>query len=254
MKNIAEKEEKGERIAKVIARSGVCSRREAEKIIAEGKVTVNGERITSAALNVTPEDVISVRGKKLAQAEEGRLWLYYKPVGLVTTHKDEKGRQTVFDTLPSYLPRLISVGRLDLNTEGLLLLTNDGSLSRHMELPSTGWKRRYRARVYGTILPESIEKLARGVTVEGVRYGSIEVSVESREGVGRNCWVLVTLTEGKNREIRKVFEHIGCKVSRLIRLSYGPFQLGNLKPGEIKEVPRKMLKEQIGNSLGKTNS
>ncbi|HEU5046502.1 MAG TPA: pseudouridine synthase [Rickettsiales bacterium] len=254
MNNIADKQEKGERIAKVIARSGICSRREAEKIIEEGGVTVNGKRIASSALNVTAEDVIMVRGKRVTQAEEARLWLYYKPLGLVTTHKDEKGRTTVFETLPRHLPRLISVGRLDLNTEGLLLLTNDGGLSRFMELPSTGWKRRYRARVYGTILPESLEKLARGVTVDGVKYGSVEVSVEKREGTSRNSWVMVTLTEGKNREIRKIFEHIGCQVSRLIRLSYGPFQLGNLKPGEIKEVPRKALLEQLGNYIRKTDS
>ncbi len=238
--------EKGERIAKVIARSGICSRREAEKIIEAGGVTVAGKRVVSPAFNVTAEDEIYVRGKKIPKAEENRLWLYYKPLGLVTSHKDEQGRKTVFDNLPAHLPRLISVGRLDMNTEGLLLLTNDGRLSRYMELPSTGWKRRYRARIYGLNSPEPLEKLARGITVDGIKYGSIEVALEPKEKQGRNIWAIVTLSEGKNREIRKVFEHIGCKVSRLIRISYGPFQLGSLKPGEIKEVPHKVLLEQLG--------
>jgi len=239
-------EEKGERIAKVIARAGVCSRREAEKFIESGQVTVNGARIVSPALNVTAKDEITVRGEKLAQAEEVRLWLYYKPPGLVTTHKDEKGRSTVFDVLPKHLPRLISVGRLDLNTEGLLLLTNDGAFSRYMELPATGWKRCYRVRIYGLAGPEVLEKLAGGITVDGIKYGKIGVEIEEEKKSGRNVWAIVTLTEGKNREIRKVFEHIGCKVSRLIRISYGPFRLGNLTPGEIKEVPHKALRDQVG--------
>jgi len=248
--------ENGERIAKVIARAGICSRREAEKLIESGQVTVNSKRITSPALNVTENDEIIVRGKKLPQAAEARLWVYYKPLGLITSHKDEQGRDTVFDALPKHMPRVISVGRLDLNTEGLLLLTNDGALARHMELPSTGWKRRYRARVYGLGSPELLEKLARGVTVDGVKYGSVEVTIEkAKDGklAGRNVWAMVSLTEGKNREIRKVFEHIDCKVSRLIRVAYGPFQLGNLNPGEIKEVPRKMLLEQLGKDWGKAN-
>lgn len=239
-------ENKGERIAKVIARAGICSRREAEKLIESGQVTVNGVRRTSAALNVTAEDEIVVRGKKLEAAEATRLWLYYKPVGLVTTHKDEQGRNTVFAALPKHLPRMISVGRLDLNTEGLLLLTNDGALSRHMELPLTGWKRRYRARIYGLTEPGVLEQLAEGVTVDGIRYGKIEVEIENKKEPSKNLWAIITLTEGKNREIRKVFEHIGCKVSRLIRISYGPFQLGNLKPNELKEVPPKMIREQVG--------
>jgi 23S rRNA pseudouridine2605 synthase len=238
--------EKGERIAKVIARSGVCSRRDAEKRIGQGEVTVNGARITSPALNVSPQDIITVAGKRLPEREASRLWLYYKPVGLVTTHRDEKNRPTVFDALPKDLPRVLSVGRLDLNTEGLLLLTNDGALARHMELPATGWKRRYRARIYGPLTPASIASLKRGVTVEGVKYGSVEIVPEKPDAQTRNAWAMVTLTEGKNREIRKVLEHVDCRVSRLIRVSYGPFQLGNLKPGELREVPRKVISEQVG--------
>jgi 23S rRNA pseudouridine2605 synthase len=242
-------ENKGERIAKVIARAGICSRREAEKIIAEGKVTVGGKRITSPALNVTAEDEIVVAGKPLPKTEETRLWLYYKPLGLVTTHRDEKGRSTVFDHLPKYLPRLISVGRLDLNTEGLLLLTNDGELSRYLELPQNGWKRRYRVRVYGLDSEESLKKLAHGITIDGVKYGSIEAVMEKQEKTGRNCWLMVTLSEGKNREIRKVFERLGCKINRLIRISYGPFHLGSMNAGEIKELPRKVLLEQLGHVI-----
>lgn len=238
--------EKGERIAKIIARAGICSRREAEKIIESGAVTVSGKRIISPALNVLPGEKICVHGKKLPDVEEKRLWLYYKPTGIVTTHKDESGRKTVFDSLPEGLPRVISVGRLDLNTEGLLLLTNDGGLSRRLELPSNGWKRKYRARIYGLESPGLLKKLAGGITVDGVKYDRIEVVLENKERQSRNVWAMITLTEGKNREIRKVFEHIGCKVSRLIRISYGPFQLGNLEPGEVREIPRKVLLEQLG--------
>jgi 23S rRNA pseudouridine2605 synthase len=239
--------EKGERIAKVMARSGLCSRRDAEKWILEGAVTVNGTRIDSPALNVSGADRILVRGKKLPSLEATRLWLHYKPAGLLTTHQDEGDRQTVFASLPKDMPRVISVGRLDLNTEGLLLLTNDGGLARHLELPATGWKRRYRVRIYGQLTEAAIQSLKRGVTVEGVRYGSILVEPEAAKPGARNIWAMVTLTEGKNREIRRVFEHLDCKVSRLIRVSYGPFQLGNLKEGEVREVPEKMLAEQVGN-------
>ena len=239
----------GERIAKVIARAGICSRREAEKLIVSGKVTVDGKRLTSPALNVTALHAICVDGKPLPQKLEARLWLYYKPLGLITSHRDPEGRSTVFGALPGHLPRVVSVGRLDLNTEGLLLLTNDGALARHMELPSTGWKRRYRVRIYGLGSPELLQKLASGVTVDGVRYGPVEVVVEKGQKAGKNVWAMVTLTEGKNREIRKVFDHIDCKVSRLIRVAYGPFQLGSLNPGEIKEVPRKVLLEQLGKQI-----
>ncbi len=247
MKKEKVEKREGDRIAKVIARGGVCSRREAEKLIELGQVSVNGERITSPALNVTSDDVITVRGKVLADSEGSRLWLYHKPQGLVTTHSDPEGRPTVFSSLPDNLPRVISVGRLDLNTEGLLLLTNDGALARHMELPSTGWKRRYRARVFGLVNEAVLAPLAKGITIEGVRYAPIETQIE--KSTGRNSWVIVTLTEGKNREIRKVFEHLGCKVSRLIRTTYGPFALGSLATGELKEVPRKVIVEQLGQGV-----
>jgi 23S rRNA pseudouridine2605 synthase len=236
----------GERIAKVIARSGICSRRDAEKLIAEGKVIVNGARISTPALNVGPEDKVTVNGKPLAAQEKTRLWLYHKPVGLVTSHRDEQGRPTVFAALPKDLPRVISVGRLDLNTEVLLLLTNDGELARHMELPATGWRRRYRTRIYGALTAEAIAKLKRGVTVDGVKYGPVEVVPEKSGAQTRNAWAMVTLTEGKNREIRKVFDYIDCRISRLVRVSYGPFQLSGLAPGEVREVPGKILREQIG--------
>jgi 23S rRNA pseudouridine2605 synthase len=232
---------KGERIAKVIAQSGLCSRRDAEKLITERKVKVNGAIIDSPALNVSKDDEIFVSGKQIEQKSDVRLWLYHKPVGLVTTHKDELGRKTVFETIPKYLPRMVSVGRLDLNTEGLLLLTNDGGLARHLELPTTGLKRRYRVRVYGFDETKMIEKLAKGMTIEGIRYAPIICEVEKAEKRTANIWVTVTLSEGKNREIRKVFEHFGCKVSRLIRISYGVFELNDLAQNEIREVPRKVM-------------
>lgn len=237
-------EEKGERLAKRIARAGICSRREAEKLIEAGKVKVDGKTVTSPALNVTAGNAVTVNGKALAAPEATRLWLYHKPAGLVTTHKDPEERPTVFAALPPQLPRVISVGRLDFNSEGLLLLTNDGALARHLELPATGWARRYRARVFGQVTPEVVAKLAKGVTVDGVAYGAIEVKVESTKG--RNAWVSVRLREGKNREIRKVFSHFDCTVNRLLRTAYGPFQLGTLPRGAIKEVPQKALKEALG--------
>jgi 23S rRNA pseudouridine2605 synthase len=233
-------EQKGERIAKIMGRAGLCSRREAEEWIASGRVQVNGKKITSPALNVTSEDVVRVDGKLLAGKEPTRLWLYHKPAGLMTTHKDPKGRPTVFDTLPKNMPRVISVGRLDLNSEGLLLLTNDGELARKLEMPSTGWIRRYRVRVFGDVTPKMLAEMKKGVTVEGVHYGSVEAVVDSTKG--DNSWLTVSLKEGKNREIRRIFEHFGCKVSRLMRTSYGPLQLGGLSKGEAREVPGKVLK------------
>ena len=233
-----------DRVAKVIARAGVCSRREAEQLIAEGRVMVNGETLTKPGVKVTAEDDVRVDGERLPALEPPRLWLFNKPVGLVTTHKDDQGRQTVFDVLPPTLPRVISVGRLDLNSEGLLLLTNDGGLDRELEHPSRGWTRRYRVRVYGTVKEDMFSPLARGVTVDGVKYGAITVKLDKKAGA--NIWLTVTLKEGKNREIRRVMEHVGLKVSRLIRTAYGPFQIGNLKTGAVKEVPRKVLKEQLG--------
>lgn len=234
----------GERLAKRIARAGICSRRDAEKLIEMGSVKVDGKVVKSPALNVTDKQKIEVSGQMLNAPAATRLWLYHKPAGLVTTHRDEEGRATVFDNLPGDLPRVISVGRLDINTEGLLLLTNSGELARHLELPATGWVRRYRVRVFGTVTPDIVAQLKKGVTVEGVRYGSVEVTVDSVQK--SNSWVTVKLSEGKNREIRKLFEHLGCRVNRLIRIAYGPFQLGNLEEATVKEVPAKALKEALG--------
>ncbi len=236
--------EKKERIAKVMARAGLCSRRDAERWIAEGRVAVNGKKLDSPAFTVGPEDNIVVDGKPLPQAENTRLFLYHKPAGLVTTAKDEKGRATVFDKLPEGLPRVVSAGRLDLNTEGLLLLTNDGGLARHLELPATGWTRRYRVRAHGTVTQQKLDALQKGITIEGVHYKSIDAELEKAQE-GANCWISMALTEGKNREIRKVMEALGLQVNRLIRVSYGPFQLGNLEKGAAREVPRKVVKEQI---------
>lgn len=236
----------GERIAKRMARAGLCSRREAETWIAEGRVKVNGKKIDSPALNVSDDDAIMVDGKLLAEREHTRMWLYHKPAGLVTTHKDPEGRKTVFEALPKTLPRVISVGRLDLNSEGLLLLTNDGALARKLELPSTGWIRKYRVRVYGHITPAMLSEMQKGVVIAGVHYGAVEAVIDSQKG--GNSWLTVSLKEGKNREIRKIFEHFDCKVSRLMRLSYGPFLLGSLEKGEVKEVKGNVLKSFIGNA------
>ena len=236
-----------ERIAKAIARAGLCSRRDAERWIAEGRVAVDGEILTSPAVTVTADSDIRVDGKKLPEPERPRLWRYHKPVGLVTTHRDEKGRSTVFGALPAGLPRLISVGRLDLNSEGLLLLTNDGALARRLELPATGWVRRYRVRVHGAVDPDRLAALARGVTIDGVTYGPIRAALDRTQG--SNAWLTLSLQEGKNREVRRVLEHLGHPVTRLIRVAYGPFQLGNLERGAIEEVPAKVLREQLGASF-----
>ena len=233
-----------ERLAKFMARSGVCSRRGAEELIKQKRVTVNGEIIESPAFNVEGTEKILLDGEALPQVEATRLWVYYKPVGLVTTHKDEKNRPTVFEHLPEGMPRVISIGRLDLNSEGLLLLTNNGELSRKLELPSNGWARRYKVRVHGIVDEKKLADLKNGIVVDGVQYGSIKVEVVTTKGT--NTWLMVTLSEGKNREIRKVMKALGLEVNRLIRLSYGPFQLGGLQPGEAKEIPQKVLKEQLG--------
>lgn len=240
-------EPKGERIAKLMARAGLCSRREAERWIADGRVSVAGETLASPAFNVTDPATVRVDGKPLPAAETTRLWRYHKPPGAVTTERDPEGRPTVFDRLPAGLPRVMTVGRLDIASEGLLLLTNDGALKRHLELPSTGWTRRYRVRVYGRVDPGKLAALAGGVTVEGMRYGAIQAGLERQEGA--NAWIAVALREGKNREVRRVMEHLGYTVNRLIRTAYGPFQLGGLKRGAIEEAPARVLRDQLGQRL-----
>lgn len=235
---------KGERIAKRLARAGVCSRRDAERLILEGRVSLNGETLSSPAINVMEQDDIAVDGKVIGAKETTRLWLYHKPAGLVTSHRDEMGRPTIFENLPKNLPRVISVGRLDLNSEGLLLLTNDGELSRHLELPSTGWARKYRVRAFGRIAQEDLEALKDGITIDGIHYGPIEAEIENVQS--SNIWLSMILKEGKNREIRKILEHLGLQVNRLIRVSYGPFQLGTLAPAAVAEVPSKILNEALG--------
>ena len=236
-----------ERLAKFMARSGVCSRRDAEDLIKQKRVTVNGEIIDTPAFKVEGSEKILLDGEKLPEIEQPRLWLYHKPAGHLTTHKDTEARATVFDHLPAGLPRVISVGRLDLNSEGLLLLTNNGELSRKLELPENGWSRRYKVRVHGFINKNKLADLAKGATVDGINYGPVKAELESQNGT--NSWLIVTLNEGKNREVRKLMKSIGLEVARLIRLSYGPFQLGNLKKGEVREVPQKVLKEQLGSKI-----
>ena len=234
----------GERIAKVIARAGRASRREAERMIVEGRVTVNGEVIDRAALNVTDADKVTVDGTPLEAPEAARLWLYHKPTGLVTTTRDEQGRPTIYDDLPDDLPRVMSVGRLDLNSEGLLLLTNDGGIKRKLELPSTGWLRKYRLRLNGRPTDEVLKPLREGIEVEGQKFQPMQVSLDRQQGA--NAWLTVGLREGKNREVRRAMTDIGLTVNRLIRVSYGPFQLGQMKPGEVQEVRRKILRDQLG--------
>lgn len=236
-----------ERIAKAMARAGLCSRREADRWIAEGRVNVNGQVLKTPVVNVTPADRILVDGKPLPQKEPVKLWRYYKPKGLVTTNMDPQGRPTVFDNLPPELPRVVSVGRLDFNSEGLLLLTNDGALARHMELPATGWLRRYRVRAHGRITQKDLDALQKGIEVEGVRYGAIEATVDSVQGA--NMWLTMSLREGKNREVRRVLASLSLEVNRLIRVSYGPFQLLDLKPGGVEAVKRRVLAEQLGPHL-----
>jgi 23S rRNA pseudouridine2605 synthase len=237
----------GDRVAKVVARAGLASRREAEKWIAAGRVMVNGEVIMSPAVTVTAQDRVAVDGQPLPPRERTRLFLFHKPRGVLTAHRDPRGRATIFDVLPKGLPRLISVGRLDLNTEGLLLLTNDGSLARLLELPATGWLRRYRVRAHGRITQEQLDPLHAGVSVEGVRYGPIEATMDRVQG--SNVWLTFAIREGKNREVKNVLGHLGLTVGRLIRISFGPFKLGDLAPGEIEEVKTRTLRDQLGPRL-----
>jgi 23S rRNA pseudouridine2605 synthase len=239
----------GQRIAKVMARAGLCSRRDAEAWIAAGRVTVNGKVLDSPAYNVSDADDVRIDGERLAERERTRLFLFHKPRGLVTTARDPEARQTIFDALPPDLPRLVAVGRLDINTEGLLLLTNDGGLARILELPATGWLRRYRVRAHGRVDQETLESLGDGVTVEGVDYAGIEARLDREQG--SNVWITMGLREGKNREIKKVLEHLGLAVNRLIRVSFGPFELGDLKEGELAEVRTRILRDQLGAKLAR---
>ncbi len=237
----------GDRIAKIMARSGLCSRREAEQWIADGRVSVNGRVLTTPAVVITPADKVSVDGQPLPTRERTRLWTFHKPRGLVTTTHDPEGRPTVFDNLPTDLPRVITIGRLDINTEGLLLFTNDGGLARVLELPTTGWMRRYRVRAHGAITQEKLDTLGEGFAVEGVLYGPIEAKLDRQQG--QNVWLTLGLREGKNREVKRVLEALGLTVNRLIRISYGPFQLGDTKPGEVNEIRGRVLRDQLGQRL-----
>jgi 23S rRNA pseudouridine2605 synthase len=235
--------DKGERIAKWLARAGVASRRDAEKLVAEGQVRVNNKLVVHPATFVTAGDLVVVHGAVVDAPERTRLWRYHKPVGLMSTHRDPQGRPTVFEKLPAGMPRVVSIGRLDLTSEGLLLLTNDGALARRLELPSTGWLRRYRVRVHGVPDQRRLAALANGVTVTGVAYGAIDAGLDSRKG--DNAWLTISLREGRNREVRRVMAHLGLAVTRLIRIAYGPFQLGTLPRGAVGEVPARVLRDQL---------
>jgi len=235
---------KGERIAKRLSRSGICSRREAERWLADGRITVDGEKISKPATLVTDQSIITVDGKRVARPEQPKLWRYHKPRGVLSTNSDPENRPTVFEHLPKTLPRVMLVGRLDFNSEGLLLLTNDGELARLLELPSTGWIRQYRVRAYGLIDEPRLISLADGITVDGIKYQGIRAQLDKRRG--ENSWITVSLQEGKNREIRKVMEYLGLRVNRLIRIAYGPFQLGELHRNTVREVSAHDLKKQIG--------
>jgi 23S rRNA pseudouridine2605 synthase len=235
------------RVAKAIAQAGLCSRRDAERLIEAGRVAVNGKTLATPAHVVTASDKITVDGKPLPQKQGPRLWRYNKPRGLVVSHKDPQGRKTVFEALPPGLPRVVSVGRLDLNTEGLLLLTTEGALARHLELPSTGWLRRYRVRAHGRVAQAALDALRGGLTIDGVRYGPVEARIDREQG--SNLWLTFALREGKNREVKRIAEHLGLTVNRLIRVSFGPFALGDLAPGAVEEVKPRVLEDQLGQTL-----
>jgi len=239
---IEEKKIDGTRVAKVISQSGLCSRREAEQLIVEGRVTVNGETIDTPAVFITDQS-IKVDGKLINAKQETRLWLLYKPVGTITSAKDPKNRKTIFKILPKNMPRVISVGRLDFNTEGLIVLTTNGALASYMEMPKNKWVRKYRARVFGKIDHERLKALENGITIEGIHYGSVKVSVDVEKE--SNSWLTISLQEGKNREIRNIMEHLGLQVNRLIRVSFGPFVLGNMQIGELREINKKQLESFI---------
>ena len=239
-------EEPGERIAKVIARAGVCSRRDAEKLIAEGRVALDGETVREPGTRVLANQIVVVDGKPLQEPERTRLWRYHKPTGLVTTHRDPEGRSTVFQSLPKNLPRVVSVGRLDVNSEGLMLLTNDGALARKLELPASGWTRQYRVRLFGKIAQADLERLALGLTIAGVKYGPVIADLERSRGM--YSWARIELSEGKNREVKRLMEHLGLKVARLIRVRFGPFHLGHLDPGMVDEIPAKIWKTEMGDN------
>ena len=239
-----DKNARPERIAKRIARAGICSRRDAEARIREGRVVVNGEIIYSPALNVSPSDVVSIDNKQVPKREPTRLWRYYKPRGLVVSARDERNRETIFDKLPRNLPRIVTVGRLDLESEGLLLLTNDGDLAHYLELPSTGWSRKYRLRVQGYVNEEQLASLAKGITIDSITYGQVIAKLDRQ--MTSNAWLTMAIREGKNREIRRIMKHLGHQVSRLIRVSYGPFQLGNLSDGEVEEIRPRIVADQLG--------
>jgi len=238
----------GDRLSKIIARAGICSRRDAEKLIAEGRVLLNGEKITEQGTRATPDDLVTVDGKPLTEPEATRLWRYHKASGLVTTHRDEKDRPTVFANLPLSMPRVVSVGRLDFNSEGLLLLTNDGELARALELPAAGWTRKYRVRLFGKVQQSDLDKLKLGRKIDGVKYGPVEAELERSKGI--YSWANVSFKEGKNREVKRLMESLGLKVARLIRVQYGPFHLGHLEPGHVEEITPKNWRELLGMKKG----